>query len=671
MKNLLSLILLFSSAVCFGQGQPSTDSTPQTLANKTLVSPVINGANLSGATIFADQMPGGDMSVKISYALVALGAFSTASGEVQFNGTGTETQSVNWWGVGTPGVNYPQTGTVKICGVQYINQLVPLVNNSGMNFTSCAHGFGTSSPQFIAQSGVFQPTYSTGTVSVGTTGYHEVITSSGATFTTNGTMLGCRFISTGGSGQAWGNIVATTATTLTLGFGSGGGSGASGSYTITCPQYLAGDGGTGSSTPWQYTGEVSRLTFNCNNIAGCIGYQNSYSEEGTVAHDLLIIGFTNIGVDLESNWAQNSGPYYNLDIFPGSACTAGTLAVVSRMGIVGSKPFRDSTLSGVLCSTQVTTLIDANTSGSRWENLHLEDAVNGIAVSIGTACPVACAQGDSQVQGIMIENINAAVSGTNVVNIGTTGGQTNAAVIHDITRDSGWTNVLHDSYNSCTDNTQRLGTYETGSTAAQITNSSSSVAGCLMSYLTVTGGITASNFYGSVALAATATALASAPSLCTTGQAPTGILASGNATGCAAFGAGTVTSFSIVGANGYAGTVATSTTTPALTVTGPKMAYGQLLGAGGGCPLATGSASVPYNYGIASCSRTSAGIYVVTFTSSYFTDTPLCTGKSANGSDVLFFIGAVSASSVTVGAQQSGNYAYTDGYFNLHCIAPI
>jgi hypothetical protein len=36
MKKLLSLILLFSSAVCFGQGQPSSDSTPQTLTNKTI-----------------------------------------------------------------------------------------------------------------------------------------------------------------------------------------------------------------------------------------------------------------------------------------------------------------------------------------------------------------------------------------------------------------------------------------------------------------------------------------------------------------------------------------------------------------------------------------------------------------------------------------------------------
>lgn len=68
--------------------------------------------------------------------------------------------------------------------------------------------------------------------------------------------------------------------------------------------------------------------------------------------------------------------------------------------------------------------------------------------------------------------------------------------------------------------------------------------------------------------AATASALASAPTLCSTGNAPTGVLANGNATGCAAIGggAGTVTAVSVVSANGLSGTVATSTTTPAITL---------------------------------------------------------------------------------------------------------
>lgn len=57
--------------------------------------------------------------------------------------------------------------------------------------------------------------------------------------------------------------------------------------------------------------------------------------------------------------------------------------------------------------------------------------------------------------------------------------------------------------------------------------------------------------------AATATALASTPSLCTTGQAPTGILANGNATGCASI---TPASFSAItaGTNSNSGTFAAS-----------------------------------------------------------------------------------------------------------------
>lgn len=67
--------------------------------------------------------------------------------------------------------------------------------------------------------------------------------------------------------------------------------------------------------------------------------------------------------------------------------------------------------------------------------------------------------------------------------------------------------------------------------------------------------------------AATATALAATPTLCTTGQAPTGVLANGNATGCASTGGtGTVTSFSAGNLSPlFTTSVATATSTPALT----------------------------------------------------------------------------------------------------------
>lgn len=67
--------------------------------------------------------------------------------------------------------------------------------------------------------------------------------------------------------------------------------------------------------------------------------------------------------------------------------------------------------------------------------------------------------------------------------------------------------------------------------------------------------------------AATATALATTPTQCTGGQYATGIAASGNANCGSPSGSGTVTTASVVTANGFAGTVATATTTPAVTLT--------------------------------------------------------------------------------------------------------
>lgn len=65
--------------------------------------------------------------------------------------------------------------------------------------------------------------------------------------------------------------------------------------------------------------------------------------------------------------------------------------------------------------------------------------------------------------------------------------------------------------------------------------------------------------------AATATALAATPTQCTGSQFSTGVTAGGNAN-CGTPPAGTVTSASVVSANGLSGTVATSTTTPAITL---------------------------------------------------------------------------------------------------------
>ncbi len=79
----------------------------------------------------------------------------------------------------------------------------------------------------------------------------------------------------------------------------------------------------------------------------------------------------------------------------------------------------------------------------------------------------------------------------------------------------------------------------------------------------------ATNLTGTAAslTAGLATAMAANGTNCSAGSYPLGVDASGNAESCTAAGAGTVTTASVVTANGFAGTVATATSTPAITLT--------------------------------------------------------------------------------------------------------
>ena len=85
-------------------------------------------------------------------------------------------------------------------------------------------------------------------------------------------------------------------------------------------------------------------------------------------------------------------------------------------------------------------------------------------------------------------------------------------------------------------------------------------AGTVLSAISNTGAFTGNT--------ATATALAANGTNCSAGSYPLGVDAAGNAESCtAASGSGTVTSVSVTTANGVSGSVATATSTPAITLT--------------------------------------------------------------------------------------------------------
>lgn len=90
-----------------------------------------------------------------------------------------------------------------------------------------------------------------------------------------------------------------------------------------------------------------------------------------------------------------------------------------------------------------------------------------------------------------------------------------------------------------------------------------------LAYNASSNALTATTFIGALTgNSSTSTALAANGTNCSIGSYARGVDASGNAEDCTvAGGGGTVTDVSVVSANGFAGTVATSTTTPAITIT--------------------------------------------------------------------------------------------------------
>jgi hypothetical protein len=402
------------------------------------------------------------MSIKISNCLVALYSFSTTSGRCIANFAGPQTWSVNPFSYSSV---YPITGEVQLCGEGTISVNVPIVMGNRWSLVGCGSGIAGGGVWFQASAANFQPTYTTGTITAGTAGRGEVITGSGTTFTSS--MIGCAFVSPATqptvTNHTYGIISAvTSATSITLGFGANNGTGApaASGFAIYCPLVLQGDGNVGSQ-PYEFGMRVEHLYIDCNNVAGCVALMNWFGEEGTTAEDDQLTGFTNIGLDIETGYADNSGPYNRVNIGPGSSCTAATIDFVSRTGFSGMKPFENASVSSGSCSTLLTVGIDFDSSYADLYNLHLERLVNGISIGANVSCPVACPSTPNGVSGVSISDIFAAVSGTTVVAISNAIGNSKAVGLYNIAYSFGlWTNSLTDAQNSCTDPSSVLGTYE-------------------------------------------------------------------------------------------------------------------------------------------------------------------------------------------------------------------
>ncbi len=291
------------------------------------------------------------------------------------------------------------------------------------------------------------------------------MTGSGTSFSSS--MVGCAFVA--GSGITTGTVSANgfimsvaSSTNLVVAFNTAtnGFSGHTDPYAIYCPVVVMGQGAPDSGTgAYMFGIGLKNLDIDCNSIAGCVDVADWFSEEQTEIDHVVFRGFTNIGLDRETAYAQNSGPFHNLVFSPSNSETTATLCYMSRVNGGITRPITDITAGGSVVRPNIAFVIE--TPGERVENMHVENV--GIVVEIGglTACPVACPEPHHGAGGAAITNVDGGgTGGTSVVQIDNANFAQDSVTLRDIFKNANYTNVLNDKQNGpCTVTASRLGWY--------------------------------------------------------------------------------------------------------------------------------------------------------------------------------------------------------------------
>ena len=298
-------------------------------------------------------------------------------------------------------------------------------------------------------------------------------------------MKGCAFVAgsgiTTGTVSAAGFISAVASTTsMTIYFNTTNTTVTAGSlaYAIYCPVIVTG-GGTPQtgSTSFEYGESLFNLQVDCNSIAGAVGIANWFSGEDSEMDHVSVIGCTNIDIDHETPFSQNSGPYHNLTLGLGTGAPAGALLYVSRVS--GGLP---TGISNASISGNANTLIgfDLETPSEEVNGIHCEALLTcinagGAGSSAPVTCPVACPVGFVSGGGFHLSDINGGgSSGTTLVHLAAGTFDAGLQNIHIL---GTYTNSLVDSQNSCTVTDTYLAKYVMDNNGA-LNESSSADSGC-------------------------------------------------------------------------------------------------------------------------------------------------------------------------------------------------
>jgi hypothetical protein len=142
---------------------------------------------------------------------------------------------------------------------------------------------------------------------------------------------------------------------------------------------------------------IHNLGFNCQQLDGCIGWQNLYCQEECGADTFLVSYYTFVGVDIHGgpkNGTQNFGPVLNAEIYTGkgnTACGAGTTGLYvgdSQMrGLNGWTINNSSESSGnaPACNNTPTAAVLFDAPNTEVINGHCEGFLNCILMGANNA----------------------------------------------------------------------------------------------------------------------------------------------------------------------------------------------------------------------------------------------------------------------------------------------
>ncbi|MGA8492311.1 MAG: hypothetical protein WB711_17930 [Terriglobales bacterium] len=201
---------------------------------------------------------------------------------------------------------------------------------------------------------------------------------------------------------------------------------------------------------------IKNLGFNCQNLDGCIGWQNLYGEEEGGADTFVINNYSFVGVDIHGFGSQNFGPVLNAEIYTGPNnmnCDFGTTGIymgdAETRGLNGWTINQDVSNQVPLCrgGTMVlhkpiaAVLLDAMNTEVR--NGHCEGFDN--CVLIGANNGSASGNHASGIVGGPAVN-----AGTNVVQVSGNYKSSNGNYVVERIRRNNSTNAVMDNINSVT-----------------------------------------------------------------------------------------------------------------------------------------------------------------------------------------------------------------------------